>query len=96
MLILACDTSCYVASAALVRDGVCLCELFAPTDRKHAETALPLMERLLAETETALASLDLLAVDIGPGSFTGVRIGVSTVNAMAYALDKPVVPVDVA
>ena len=94
MLILAVDTSCYVASAALVRDGVCLCELFAPTDRKHAETAQPLIEALLRETDTALSALDYFAVDVGPGSFTGVRIGVSMVNAMAFAQGKLVVPVD--
>lgn len=94
MLILAADTSCHVASAALVQDGVCLSELFAPADKKHAETLLPLIERLLLETQTELASLDLFAVDIGPGSFTGVRIGVSAINAMAFAVGKPVVPVN--
>ena len=94
MLILAVDTSCYVASAALVRDGVCVCELLAPTEKRHAETAQPLVEALLQQTNTALAELNCFAVDVGPGSFTGVRIGVSMINAMAFAAGKPVVPVD--
>ena len=94
MLILAADTSCHVASAALIRDDVCLQELFAPTDKKHAETALPLIEKLLSDTETPLADIDLFAVNVGPGSFTGVRIGVSILNAMAFATGKAIVPVD--
>ena len=55
---------------------------------------MPLTEKLLLETETAMADIDLFAVNVGPGSFTGVRIGVSAVNAMAYACGRLVVPVD--
>ena len=94
MLMLAVDTSCHVASAALLRDGVCVLERFADPAQKHAVTLLPLVESVLGEAETAIGDVDLFAVDIGPGSFTGVRIGVSAVNAMAFACGKSVVPVD--
>jgi len=92
--LLALDTTARVATAALFRDGALLLELEADAERKHAETAAPLLDRLLAETDTPIEAIDAFAVDIGPGSFTGVRIGVSLVNAMAYALGKQVIPVD--
>ena len=94
MTILAVDTSCAVASAAVIRDGVCVLERDADTDRRHAETVQPLIEAVLDEAGLSVRDIDLFAVDVGPGSFTGVRIGVSAVNAMAYAAGKRVVPVD--
>ncbi len=94
MNLLALDTSARVASAALLRDGAVLLELTADAAQKHAETAAPLVDRLLAALELPLEEIDLFAVDVGPGSFTGVRIGVSLVNAMAFALQRRVVPVD--
>jgi tRNA threonylcarbamoyladenosine biosynthesis protein TsaB len=94
MKLLALDTTSAVATAALFVDGVCLLELEANPDQKHAETVLPLIDRLLEEAKVSIREIDCFAVDIGPGSFTGVRIGVSLVNAMAYALGKPIVPID--
>ncbi|HRX59519.1 MAG TPA: tRNA (adenosine(37)-N6)-threonylcarbamoyltransferase complex dimerization subunit type 1 TsaB [Eubacteriales bacterium] len=93
MTLLALDTTAVVATAALLRDGELVLELEAQSERKHAETVVPLIDRLLEETGTRVEQIDLFAVDIGPGSFTGVRIGVSLVNAMAFALGKNVVPV---
>ena len=94
MKLLALDTTSAVATAALFLDGVCLLEREADSSKKHAETVLPLIDRLLEETKVSIREIDLFAVDIGPGSFTGVRIGVSLVNAMAFALERKVVPVD--
>lgn len=94
MKLLALDTISAVATAAVFLDGVCLMELEASPDQKHAETVLPLIDRLLETAKVSIREIDCFAVDIGPGSFTGVRIGVSLVNAMAFALKKPVVPVD--
>lgn len=94
MLIVALSTSSSLATAALMRDGVCILELAADGGKRHAETVLPLVEELMTRTDTPLSAIDLLAVDVGPGSFTGVRIGVSLINAMANALHKPVVGVD--
>ena len=94
MILLAVDTSAALATAALFRNGACSLELEADETKKHAETIAPLVDELLTKTGVAMEQIDCFAVDIGPGSFTGVRIGVSLVNAMAFALKKPVVPVD--
>lgn len=94
MILLAVDTSAQVATAALFRDGSLLARREADASRKHAETVLPMIDQLLEESGVLLSSVELFAVDIGPGSFTGVRIGVSLINAMAFALGKKVVAID--
>jgi tRNA threonylcarbamoyladenosine biosynthesis protein TsaB len=94
MMLLALDTTAAVATAALFRDGALVVEREADAGKKHAETALPLIETLLEENGITIDQIDMFAVDIGPGSFTGVRIGVSLVNALAFASGKRVVPVD--
>ena len=94
MMLLAIETTAAVATAALLRDGLFVAEREADTGKKHAETLLPLIDELLEENDVAITEIDLFAVDIGPGSFTGVRIGVSLVNALAFAAGKKVVPVD--
>lgn len=90
MKLLAIETTAPVATVALWRDGEGT--LYSADDtKKHAETVLPLVERLLAETGETLSAMDYFAVDIGPGSFTGVRIGVCIANAFGYAMQKPVI-----
>jgi tRNA threonylcarbamoyladenosine biosynthesis protein TsaB len=92
--LLAADTTAAVATVALFDGENCILELEADGTKKHAETVAPLIDRLLSQTGTNAGEIDMFAVDIGPGSFTGVRIGVSLINAMAFALQKQVVPVD--
>jgi len=94
MMLLALDTTSAVATAALFRDGALVAEREADAGKKHAETALPLIETILEKNGVTIKQIDLFAVDIGPGSFTGVRIGVSLVNALAFATGKQVIPVD--
>ena len=94
MMLLSLDTTAAVATAALFRDGALLGEREADAGKKHAETALPMIEQLLEENGVGISHIDYFAVDIGPGSFTGVRIGVSLVNALAFATGKRIVPVD--
>ena len=94
MMLLAVETTAATASAALFRDGVLVAQREADAGKKHAETMLPLIDDLLEENGVTIAQIDQFAVDIGPGSFTGVRIGVSLVNALAFATGKPIVPVD--
>ena len=94
MMLLALDTTATIATAALFRDGELLSEREADSSKKHAETALPLIDQLLEENGVTISQIDLFAVDVGPGSFTGVRIGVSLVNALAFAAGKQVVAVD--
>jgi len=94
MMMLAVETTAAIASVALMQDGVLVDEREADAGKKHAETLLPLIDTLLEENGVTIAQIDLFAVDVGPGSFTGVRIGVSLVNALAFAAGKQVVPVD--
>lgn len=94
MILLAVDTTAQVASAALLQNGALLAGRETDATKKHAETVLPMIDLLLEETGVRISDVDVFAVDIGPGSFTGVRIGVSLVNAMAFAIGRKVIAVD--
>ncbi len=94
MTLLAIDTTSAVATAALFRDGALITEREADAAKKHAQTLLPLIDALLEENGVTIGQIDRFAVDIGPGSFTGVRIGVSLVNALAFAAGRQINPVD--
>ena len=89
MKILALESTAVAGSAALVEDEKVLGEFYCNTALTHSQTLMPMVEQLLACTRTALEDVDLFAVTAGPGSFTGVRIGVSSVKGMAMALEKP-------
>ena len=94
MRLVAIDSTAAVATAALFQDNALVAEREAIAGKKHAETLLPLIDDLLEENGVTIHDIDLFAVDIGPGSFTGVRIGVSLVNALAFATGKQIVAVD--
>lgn len=94
MMILALETTAKVASVALLGGETVLGVLYCDAEKKHAETVLPAIEQLLEQQRIGLERIDAFAVDVGPGSFTGVRIGVCIANALAYALHKPVMTVD--
>lgn len=91
MLILAMDTSGPSVSIALWREGRLLAEITSQTGRPHSTTLMPLTEDLLKDCSLKVADIDAYACTSGPGSYTGLRIGVSTVKAMAYASGKPAV-----
>ena len=93
MLILAFESSAKAASAALVRDGKLVSQYSQCSGLTHSRTLLPMGEDMLRNAELKLSDVDLLAVAHGPGSFTGVRIGVSMVKGLAWASDKPCVGV---
>lgn len=93
MILLAIDTSGAVATAALFREGALINEREADAQKKHAETILPLIDSLLEDNGVAIAQVDVFAADVGPGSFTGVRIGVSLVNALAAASGKRIISI---
>ncbi|TLM77618.1 tRNA (adenosine(37)-N6)-threonylcarbamoyltransferase complex dimerization subunit type 1 TsaB [Microbulbifer harenosus] len=92
MKILAIDTTSGACSAALYADGR-ICEQFFRAERDHTRRLLPMVEAVLAEGQSSLTQVDALAVSQGPGSFTGLRIAISCVQGLAFAADKPVVPV---
>ena len=93
MLILAFESSARAASAALLRDGRLLAESTQVSALTHSRTLLPMAEDLLKNCELKICDVDLFAVAQGPGSFTGIRIGVSTVKGLAWAADRPCVGV---
>ena len=93
MLILAFESSAKSASVALVRDGELLSQYSQCSALTHSRTLLPMAEDMLKNAEVKLSEVDLIAVAHGPGSFTGIRIGVSTVMGLSWAADKPCVGV---
>ncbi len=93
MLILAADTSTKTASVALLDDTEVLAELFINVDHHHGETILPAIETVFTQAGVKKNSIDLFALTIGPGGFTGLRVGISTMKGMAFAMNKPVVGV---
>ena len=93
MLILAMESSAKAASAALVRDGALLAQAFSCSGLTHSRTLLPMAEQVLETAGVALADVDALAVAEGPGSFTGIRIGVSAVKGLAWGAQKPAIGV---
>jgi tRNA threonylcarbamoyladenosine biosynthesis protein TsaB len=93
MLLLALDTSLAVCSVALWHDdGVVACR-FEPMARGHAEALVPMIQAVCADAGADLAQVDALAVTLGPGTFTGIRIGLATVRALALTNACPVVGV---
>lgn len=93
MLILAFESSAKAASVALVRDGALISQYSQCSGLTHSRTLLPMAEDMLKNAELAISDVDAFAVAHGPGSFTGIRIGVSTVKGLAWASDKPCVGV---
>ena len=93
MLILGIESTAKAASAALVRDGALIGQYFQCSGLTHSATLLPMAENLLSSTGTDKSELDAVAVARGPGSFTGVRIGVAAVKGLCWALEKPAVGV---
>lgn len=93
MLILSFESSAKAASVALVRDGHLVSQSTQCSGLTHSRTLLPMAEDMLKNAELTLKDVDLLAVAQGPGSFTGIRIGVSTVKGLAWGAEKPCVGV---
>jgi tRNA threonylcarbamoyladenosine biosynthesis protein TsaB len=105
MRVVGIDTATSTASVALIEDGRLISEIIHPAHASvgnanrvnnrgnHAETILPLLETLFAGSEVSLRDIHGLALSIGPGSFTGLRIGLSTVKGLAYGWRLPVVGV---
>ena len=89
MLVLAADTSLPILSAALLRDAALLGCVALEGKGSRNEKLLPSIDWLLSESGVDRHDVDLFAVTRGPGSFTGVRIGLATMQGLALALDKP-------
>lgn len=89
MKILALESSAKSVSVAVCEDGLILAQAYQNTGLTHSVTMMPLLENMLEKAGLTLAQMDVIAVAAGPGSFTGLRIGVSAAKGLAWALDKP-------
>jgi tRNA threonylcarbamoyladenosine biosynthesis protein TsaB len=93
MLVLAVNTVADACEAALVRDGVVIAQLSEPMNQGHDARLAPVVERLMREAGIAFDVLNRIAVVVGPGSFTGVRVGVAFARGLSLALEIPAVGV---
>ena len=93
MKILALETSAKAVSAAVSEDGKILCSGYQDTGLTHSRTLMPIVEHILKNTGLTVSDMDAIAVAAGPGSFTGIRIGVSAAKGLAFAADRPAVGV---
>lgn len=90
MLTLAVDTSGITASCAVIEDGEVKAELSTKHGKTHSQKILPMIKITLSMLDKELREVDLFAASVGPGSFTGLRIGVVTIKGLAYSLKRPV------
>ena len=93
MKILALETSAKAVSAAVAENGKILCSGYQDTGLTHSRTLMPIVEGILKNTDLTIQDCDVIAVAAGPGSFTGIRIGVAAAKGLAFGADKPAVGV---
>lgn len=93
MKILALESSAKAASCAVLADGELLASAWQAAGLTHSRTLLPMVEGMLKNSELTMEAMDAVAVAAGPGSFTGLRIGIAAVKGLAWAAEKPCIPV---
>lgn len=93
MLILGIDTCCMAATAAVTDDNRLIAQTVINHKKTHSQKMMPQIEGMLDLAEIDIKEIDGFAVAVGPGSFTGVRIGVATIKALAQANNKPCVAI---
>lgn len=93
MIVLGLDTSTLMSTCAVIKDGRLLGEYSFNMDMSHSEKLVPLIKSMLKELNLNIGDIDLYGVSVGPGSFTGLRIGIATMKGFAHVFDKPIVGV---
>ena len=93
MKILALESSAKAASCAVLENGDVLAAAWQATGLTHSRTLLPMVEDMLKNSELSVQDMDAVAVAAGPGSFTGLRIGIAAVKGLAWAAEKACIPV---
>lgn len=88
MKILGIDTSGKIASVAICDENTCIAQNTIMTNLTHSQVILPMIEKVLKESALTLEDIDIFAVADGPGSYTGLRIGISAVKGMCFTLSK--------
>lgn len=90
MKVLAIESSAVAASIAVAEDNQLICEYTTNYKKTHSQTLMPMIEEVCKMINLDLSELDIIAVSKGPGSFTGLRIGVATAKGLAHTLDIPI------
>ena len=93
MTVLGVDSSATSASAAIFKDNILLSEAYSDTGLTHSQTLLPIIDNCMKMAGVTIDDIDLIAISNGPGSFTGVRIGLATVKGIAFTNNIPCVEV---
>lgn len=89
MLIIAVESSASPSSCALFKDGTIISDMRTNVKLTHSQTLMPMVENMLKITNTSVSDIDVFAVTHGPGSFTGIRIGIAAVKGMALSYNRP-------
>ena len=89
MKILSIDTSSNVCGVSILENHKLICNLDNDTGRTHSENLMPMIKDALSKAKITLNEIDLIVCDIGPGSFTGIRIGIATIKAFSDSLNIP-------
>ncbi len=93
MLVFGIDTCCMAATAAIMNEKIMVAQTVINQNKTHSQIMMPQIEQMFRAAEVDPMEINAFAAAVGPGSFTGVRIGVATAKAMAQAADKPCVAV---
>lgn len=93
MKILAIDSSARAGSVAIVEDKTLLGETFINVGLTHSQTLMPMVADLFKNTDVSIEDIDVFAVSVGPGSFTGLRIGLAAIKGMAFSNETPCIAV---
>ena len=93
-LILCIETSHQTASVALCNDEACIAYRTSTSQKEHASFLQPAIQDLMKEAGLTLGQVDALSVSIGPGSYTGLRVGLASAKGICYALSKPLITID--
>lgn len=94
MKVLGIDTSSLAASVAVIEDNKLICEYTINTKKTHSQKLMPMIENMLKISDIDINDIDLIAVCEGPGSFTGLRIGMATAKAISHVNKLPIVAVN--
>jgi tRNA threonylcarbamoyladenosine biosynthesis protein TsaB len=93
-LILNIDTATEIAQVSITRDGIVLKDAVNKDPKEHAAFVQPAIKSIMAITGIALAEIDAVAVMVGPGSYTGLRVGMASAKGLCYALNKPLLAIN--
>ena len=94
MKVLGIDTSSNATSIAVIEDNKLICEYTINTKTTHSQKLMPMIENMLKISEVNVNDMDMIAICQGPGSFTGLRIGMATAKALSHVNNLPIVGVN--